>query len=142
MGAEMDWLKMLGTTEHPMRDDWLNHGPRTTDLVTSRKRMAMRPGDGIALYATGRGAVFAFGTVTSFAYERPDPGHEGFEWCINVDLGDNYREFLHDGVPLDLVSVDVRDLRKSIKQKSHIRLSPAEFEAIRKALATRADRTG
>jgi len=131
----MDWLKMLGTTEHPMQDDWLNEGFRTTDFVTSRKRMSMRPGDGIALYATGLGSVFAFGRVTSFVYERPDAGQEGFEWCVNVDLGDNYREFIHEGVPLDLVSVDGRDLRGSIKQQSHIKLSPVEFDAIRKALA-------
>jgi hypothetical protein len=131
----MNWLKMLGTTERPMRDDWLNEGTRTTDYVTSRKRMSMRPGDGIALYATGRGAVFAFGTVTSFVYERPDSAGEGFEWCVNVDLSDNYREFLHDGVPLDLVSIDGRELSRSIKQQSHIKLTPSEFEAIKNALA-------
>ncbi len=130
----MDWLKMLGTTERQMQDDWLNEGPRTTAFVASRKRMSMRPGDGIALYATGRGSVFAFGTVTSFAYEEPDPEGEGFEWRVNVDLGTNYREFIHDGVPLNLVSVDGRELSKSIKQQSHIKLSPVEFEAIKKAL--------
>jgi hypothetical protein len=130
----MDWLKMLGTTERQMQDDWLNEGKRMKDCVASRKRMSMRPGDGIALYATGRGAVFAFGRVTSFAYQRPDPNDEGFEWCVNVDLGSNYRDFLHEGVPLDLVSVDGRDLRKSIKQQSHIKLSPVEFDAIRRAL--------
>jgi hypothetical protein len=131
----MDWLKMLGTTEHQMQDDWLNEGQRDKNFVASRKHMSLRPGDGIALYATGVGAVFAFGTVTSFAYEKPDVNGEGFEWRVNIDLCNNYREFLHDGVPLDLVSVDGRDLRKSIKQQSHIKLSPAEFEAIKKALA-------
>jgi hypothetical protein len=130
----MDWLKMLGTTERQLQDDWRNKETRPTNCVTSRKRMSMRPGDRIALYATGQGAVFAFGRVTSFAYPRPDPNDEGFEWCVNVDLGSNYREFLHEGVPLNLVSVDGRDLRKSIKQQSHIKLSPVEFDAIRRAL--------
>jgi hypothetical protein len=37
---------------------------------------------------------------------------------------------------LELVSVDGRDLRKSIKQQSHIKLSPIEFEAVKQALAS------
>jgi len=132
----MDWLKMLGTSEKQMQDDWLNEGTeRTTTFVASRKRLSMKPGDRIALYATGVGSVFAFGIVASFAYEKADEYGEGFEWRVDVDLGEDYKEFLHEGVPLDLVSVDGRDLRKSIKQQSHVRLSPAEFEAIRAALA-------
>lgn len=128
------WLKSLGTSEKPMRDDWLSEDRRNRDFVTSRKRMSMRPGDGIALYATGHGSVFAVGIVRSFAFEHGEPGHEDFDWRINVHL-DKTREFIHDGVPLDLVSVDDRDLRTSIKQKSQIRLSQTEFEAIRNALA-------
>jgi hypothetical protein len=132
----MDWLKMLGTTEHQMQDDWLNEGDREKTFVASRKRMSLRPGDGIALYATGVGSVFGFGTVTTFAYKKPDTNGEGFEWRVDVNLGNNYREFLHEGVPLELVSVDGRDLRKSIKQQSHIKLSPIEFDAVKKALAS------
>ncbi|HST34833.1 MAG TPA: hypothetical protein VLJ80_15085 [Solirubrobacteraceae bacterium] len=127
------WLKSLGTTTKPMKDDWLNEAHRMLDFVTSRKRMAMRPGDKLALYATGHGSVFAVGTVTSFAFEHGEPGHEDFVWRVNVQL-DQPREFIHEGVPLDLVSVDDRDLRVSIKQKSQIRLSSNEFEAIEASL--------
>jgi hypothetical protein len=129
------WLKSLGTSQNPMKDDWLNEYPRTTEFVTSRKRMTMKPSDGIALYASRHGSVFAFGTVKSFAFEHGEAGHEDFDWRVNVNL-ENFCDFLHEGVPLDLVSVDGRDLRSSIKQKSQIRLSPAEFEAIRRELAT------
>ena len=94
----MDWLKSLGTSSKPMRDDWLNEGRRTKDLVTSRKRMRMRPGDGIALYATGHGCVFATGRVESYAFEHGEPGHEDFEWMVRVELVQT-REFLHDGIP-------------------------------------------
>ncbi|HME04817.1 MAG TPA: hypothetical protein VKG38_17470 [Solirubrobacteraceae bacterium] len=133
----MDWLKMLGTTERPMQDDWLHEGNRTKEFFTSRKRMSMRPGDRVAYYATGLGSVFALGTVTSFAYQRPDENREGFEWRVDVNLDDASREFIHEGVPLEVVSVDGRDLRGSIKQQSHIKLTPAEFGAIEKALERR-----
>ena len=82
----------------------------------------------------GHGSVFAIGTVKSFAFEHGEPGHKDFDWRVDVQL-DHVREFLHEGVPLDLVSVDGRDLRGSVKQKSQIRLSPEEFKAIEKALA-------
>lgn len=95
----------------------------------------MHPGDGIALYATGHGCVFAVGTVKSFAFEHREPGHEDFDWGVHTQLG-HMREFLHDGLPLELFNVDGRDLRSSIKQKSQIRLSPVEFDAIRNALAS------
>jgi hypothetical protein len=38
-------------------------------------------------------------------------------------------------VPLEVVSVDGRDLRQSIRRQSHIKLRSAEFEAAAKALA-------
>lgn len=128
----MYWLKLLGTAGHPMQDDWTNEDERSGDLVASRQRMAMEPGDRIVCYATGVGSVFAVGTVTSFPYKAPDD--EGFEWRVNVELEDP-KQFLHEGVPLHYLNVDGRDLRKSIKRRSHVKLTQAEFDAAVKALA-------
>jgi hypothetical protein len=128
----MYWLKLLGTAGHQMQDDWTNEDERSGDFVASRKRMAMKPGDRVVCYATGIGSVFAVGTVTSFPYKAPDD--EGFEWRVSVELEDP-KQFLHEGVPLDYLNVDGRDLRKSIKRQSHVKLSRAEFEAAVKALA-------
>jgi hypothetical protein len=128
----MDWLKMLGTTEHQMQDDWLNEEDRSKGFVASRKRMSMRPGDRLVYYATGIGSVFAIATVTSFLYKQANA--EGFEWGVDVEL-QQHKQFLHEGLPLEVVSVDGRDLRQSIRRQSHIKLRPAEFEAAAKALA-------
>jgi hypothetical protein len=49
-------------------------------------------------------------------------------------------DFIHDGVPLDELNVDGRYLRESIKQHSHIRLTPAEYEAAVEQLAMAAKR--
>lgn len=57
------WLKMLGSTERKMDDAWLDTGN-----FGSRKPMHMKPGDRVACYATGRGSVFAVGTITSLSY--------------------------------------------------------------------------
>jgi hypothetical protein len=37
-------------------------------------------------------------------------------------------DFVHDGVPLEALNVDGRDLRRSIRQHSAIRLTQAEGE--------------
>ena len=129
-----DWLKMLGTTTNPMQDDWLN-GVERSEIVASRKRMSMRPGDRLVYYATGIGAVFAIATVKSFPYRKPDG--EGFEWRVDTEL-QQHKLFLHEGVPLEAISVGDRDLRRSIRQQSHIRLSSAEFEAAAQALTDEA----
>ncbi len=128
----MDWLKMLGTTKRQMQDDWLNEGDRSKGFVASRKRMNMRPGDRLVYYATGVGSVFAIATVTSFPYQQADT--EGFKWRVDIEL-QQHKQSLHEGLPLEVVSVDGRDLRQSIRRQSHIKLRPAEFEAAAKALA-------
>jgi len=48
----------------------------------------------------------------------------------------HWREFLHDGEPLEALNVGERDLRKVIKRRSHIRLTDAEFNAAVAALRT------
>jgi hypothetical protein len=128
------WLKNVGTSTQPLEDDWRSKRAWLSEFVTSRQRMSLKPGDGIAYYATGLGSVFAVGTVTSFVYEQPEEQHEDYTWRVDVNLS-HWRNFVHEGVPLELVSVEERDLRGSIKQKSHITLSPAEYEAISTALA-------
>jgi hypothetical protein len=131
----MDWLKNVGTSARPIEDAWRNNRDWLFKFVTSRQRMNMKPGDGIAYYATGLGSVFALGTVTSFVYEQREAEHEDFVWRVDVELS-RWRDFVHAGVPLEHVSVEERDLPGSIKQKSHIKLSPAEFAAIATALSS------
>ena len=94
----------------------------------------MAPGDGIVLYASGTGLFFAVGEVTSFPYRFEDDGQTDWPWRVNVKLAHS-REFLHDGVPLEVLNVDERDLRKTIKRRSHIRLSAAEYDAAVRVLS-------
>ena len=71
----MDWLKNVGTSTRPIEDAWRDDRDWLFRFVTSRQRMGMKPGDGIAYYATGLGSVFALGSVTSFVYERNEEEH-------------------------------------------------------------------
>lgn len=119
-----------------MPDDW-----RTIDVLTRAatfaRRPSLRPGDQIAYYASGKGIVFATGVVTSHPYEVHEDGTESnWPWRVNVQL-ERYVDFIHDGVALEDLSVANRNLRKSVRQQSHIRLSEDEFSVAETSLPKR-----
>jgi hypothetical protein len=68
--------------------------------------------------------VFAAGTVTSLPYPSTDP-----EWPmqVNVEL-ERGAGWLHEGIPLDRLNDGHRDLNVSIRRRSHIELTEAEYD--------------
>jgi EVE domain-containing protein len=111
-----------------MPDDW-RQIKVLTQAATFRRRPSIKTGDKIVYYAAGWGLVFAAGTVTSHPYY--DPEDQPWAWKVDVDV-EMYRTFIHEGVALDGLSVDGRELTRSMRRRSHLRLSEAEYrEAIR-----------
>lgn len=131
------WFKLLGMGDRkePLVDDWIStHGGILRNSVMFPPREPkVQKGDLIVLYAAGKRIVFAIAEATSFPYQRPDVDQR-WPWLVNVRYL-HRRQFLHDGIPLSAINVDGRDLAKSIRQKSHIRLSKIEYEAAVRALA-------
>ncbi len=128
------WLKTLGLGMLRAPDDWANrpHGPRKVKLdqaVMFPHRPSVMPGDRLVYYAAGWGVIFAEGEAISVPYEDRSYVEAGrtWPWWVNVRL-DHRREFIHDGVPLDAISVG-RDLRRLMRRRSHIRLTRAEYDA-------------
>ena len=127
------WLKALGTTADPMPDDWRSITV-LTHSATFGRHPSVKAGDGIVYYATGKGLVFAAGLVTSYPYQAESPTETHWPWRVNVRL-DHQKDFIHDGVPLEDLSVGERDLKVSMRRRSHIRLSQAEYDAAVGALS-------
>lgn len=130
------WLKTfgMGARESRMPDDWRSVRVLTAH-ATSKRNSSMKTGDGIVYYAAGFGLLFAAGTVTSYPYIEPTDGEEEWPWRVDVSLDEGASlRFIHHGVSLDEVSIDGRDLGRSIRQKSHIRLSETEHAAAIAAL--------
>jgi hypothetical protein len=128
------WLKVLGTAGDPLKDAWEDseHPGFGTEFVTSRRRIRrMRPNDGIALYAAKWQVVFAWGEVTSIPFE--DESEPDWPWRVNIRL-ERSVPFLHDGVPLGQANTPKRDLMISVRSKSHFKLEPAEFKAVKAKL--------
>jgi hypothetical protein len=134
-----NWLKALGGGARGKRipDDWSSLEDGLFDkCVTFGREPSVKRGDRIALYAAGWGLVFAVGEVTSYPYPRESLAGSNWPWCVDVHLNHSTR-FIHDGVPLDDLSVDSRNLRVSMRRRSHIRLSDAEYGAAVGALTQR-----
>jgi hypothetical protein len=113
------WLKMIGTTENPCPESW-NRGH--TDFV--RKPRRVRPGDHMVLYAVGGAKrVFAVAQVTS----EPYPSGEK-RWPFRVNISYEVNLPVSSGVHIDQVSTSKRDLRRSVRRASYIKLYPEEFE--------------
>jgi hypothetical protein len=125
-----NWIKALGggAREAQLPDDWgtvadgLFH-----NAVTFGRRPNIERGDQIALYASGWKLIFAVGEVTTYPYQAESSSETPWPWRVNVQLSRSVR-YVHDGVPLDALSVDGRDLSVSMRRRSHMRLSDAEYQ--------------
>jgi hypothetical protein len=140
------WLKALGGGPRigKMPDDWRSIGPGLfTQRVTFAQNSSVRPGDKVILYGAGWGAFFASGTAESYPFEvtEGDPWYEPddpWSWHVRFSL-EHHVDAIHDGVPLESLNVDDRDLRVAMRRRSHIRLSSREYEAGITALAAKED---
>jgi hypothetical protein len=129
------WLKVIGTTQWPLRDDWANHAPPLLRSASFGKKPgdgSFVPSDDFVDYAL-RGdlsRVDAIGKVVGpHRFDRTRVEDPGWPWLADVQILAK-RDRIADGFALDLLDVD-RELRRSVTQKSHIRLRPAEFAKAR-----------
>jgi hypothetical protein len=125
------WLKVIGKSDQPLRNDWGSHAPPLLRTMTFSKRSgqgSLVRGDEFVYYALHRGysRVVAIGRIVGDVYydhqRQIDPG---WPWLAPIEI-DAKRDLISDGFPLDRLDVG-RTLTRSVMQKSHIRLTDDEF---------------
>ena len=129
------WLKVIGTSSDPLRNDWVAHAPSLLRVASFGKRPdegSFVPGDLLVYYAL-RGdvsRVVAIGRVKDKAYydQARDPG---WPWLVPVEI-EAMKDFISDGFPLDRFDVD-RTLTRSVRRHSHIIMRPGELQLVRQA---------
>lgn len=128
------WLKVLGGGGEPLRDDWMEYenGLLERKVMYPRRPSVVR-GDRIVYYAAGWRRIFAEGEASSEPYREQSQQHARFPWWVNVHLG-LVRTFIREGVLLDSISVDGRNLAMAVRQAMHIRLRSREYESTVRAL--------
>lgn len=130
------WLKVIGKSDDPLRDDWGEHAPsilRYASFAKQPGRGSFVPGDDFVYHAIGRdlSRVVAVGRVVGEGFL--DDGRiekRGWPWLVPVELHAR-KELIRDGFSLDLLD-DRRELTKSVRRQSHIVLHQPEFEKARR----------
>src|SRR5438270_2470776 len=111
------WLKSLGYADEKRRmpDRW--DSVQDIDLrksVSFPQRPDVRPGDGIVMYASGTGLVFAAADATSFPYKQND---SDWPWWVDIEIVAAVDHIRH-GLPLDALAVDRREHNVRIRRRS------------------------
>jgi len=131
------WLKLIGCSKRPITGPPF-YGCYEEDHVGFRKerKPGIRMGDHLFLYAPGGSRrIFALAEAISDPEhnDKYNPQEEGscrwkinVRYLINLDVG--------DGIYIDEINTDQRDLMVSIQRQSHIRLFPEEYQIAFKRL--------
>jgi len=118
------WLKMIGTTGKPCPE------PYTKNYVGfPRRPRHIHSGDHMILYAVGgRKRVFAIAEVTSEVYKAGGNAGENARWPYRVDINYLVNMPASDGVHIKEVSTPERELLRSVRRQSYLRLRPEEYK--------------
>jgi hypothetical protein len=116
------WLKAIGQAKGPLMDAWFEERPQLLRRTGFPRRPRMEPGDRCVYYASVWRAVFA---VVEVAAEPALTGRVGTDrWPWTVDVEPLLAVPLLDRAPpVEAIGVPARSMR----QQSHIRLSPEHY---------------
>jgi hypothetical protein len=132
------WLKLVGSSDWPMpKDMWLSG---RTDLLTSvgfPKNPSVRAGDQLVYYAVGPSKVIGIVSVVSDPVQESGLTEKERRWGFRCKVTPRIAISEYARAP-DLEDLEPPGrrppLKKSIPQKSHIRLTQDEFDRAVSAL--------
>lgn len=138
------WLKILG--HQGLKQPLTEWKQDYVDLVTKRKgtKPSIKKGDKMVLYAVGEpNNIFALAEVTSEIRKSKNPEDDG-RWPYSVSI----RYEIEGGQPVNVVVADGvhlsranttggRDLAKSVRQNSYVKLNVQEYQQATVALIDR-----
>lgn len=115
------WLKAIGAQGLPVKNIWWNERDRDQGVDFPYRPRSIKRGDLLVVYAAGTGKVAGVLEVTSNWFE----GGETARWRYRMNTKIRAAKPVSEGIALDSLS-DEREIGKSIRQKSYVRLSDAE----------------
>jgi hypothetical protein len=124
------WLKSIGAVGWPADEVWWQDDRSRDECIRFPYRpRSIRPGDLMVIYASGTGKIV--GVVRA----KDEWYHEGAEerWPYRIDTEIVVARPISEGILLESIS-DEREITKSIRQKSHVRLSDREATTALEAL--------
>jgi hypothetical protein len=123
------WLKAIGAANWPAEEIWWDERERGAGVNFPFRPRSIEPDDLLVIYAAGTGNIVGVLRVTSpWRWEGKE---ERWPWRMDTEIVVALP--LSEGKPLHGIS-DERQIAKSIRQKSHIKLSDKEAKAALAAL--------
>lgn len=131
------WLKSIGASDDELKKYWLRSRGDLLDQIRfakNKRPTGVSKGDRLVLYAAGWERVFGVAIVAS---EEPkeDPREKRWPWVLDVE------------VPLVIPRLDLAPHLKemdvattSVRQQSHISLTPDQFDKAVRALLSSIER--
>jgi hypothetical protein len=115
------WLKAIGAQGWPVDEIWWDERNRSQGVDFPYRPKSVKPGDLMVLYAAGLGVLIGVAEVAG-AWYRADT-HPRWPWRVDIKMVASRPA--SQGIPLDILAGE-RPIGKSIRQRSHIRLSDDE----------------
>jgi hypothetical protein len=115
------WLKAIGSKDSPIDEIWWEDRERVLIIDFPNRPKSVKPGDLLVVYAAGKGVIVGILEVTD-KYYRAD-NYERWPWALKTKR--LVAKPLSEGASLEVLD-DERPIGKSIRQKSHIKLSRGE----------------
>lgn len=116
------WLKAIGAQGLPADERWWNDHDRGQWIDFPYRPRSVKQGDMLVIYAAGTGKVVGVVRVTSATWYE---GGNRQRWPYRLDVEVVKAVPVTEGIELASLSNE-REIGKSIRQKSHVRLSDAE----------------
>ena len=130
------WLKSLGTHKDRIPATGLASIAWVTDDIGFPVDPNVRPGDRLVLYASGFGQIFGVVEVNL----PPSLDSRAEPWGYRVPVRARIViDDLERAPRLETLNAGSRDVRRSIRQQSHIRLAAEEYDTAVEALQRHAD---
>lgn len=138
------WIANAGTSEHPPPANWYRAGAewrrKWGDVAMFARRPSIEPGDRLVYHAVGSASQFKTGRIFSVVEVISDPApsaHDRWPWQVE-------HRMLVPGPRLpSCPSIDDIDVAPtSLRQQSHVRISPEQGKEAERLIARAAERSG
>lgn len=127
------WLKLVGATDAPMPNRWLDGRSDLRDEVGFTKRSSVDIADALVMYAIPQGRIIGIAEVRSHPIKSPKTGEERWPWRSKIEWRIAIADYGRCPT-LDEIEDGRRSLRKSVQRQSHIGLSWGEYQRARELL--------
>ena len=129
------WLKLVGATDAPMPDRWLDGRADLADEVGFTKRAGVEIGEELVMYAIPQGKIIGIAEVVSHPIKGRKDGEERWPWRSKIRWTVAIADYDRCPSLADIEDPSGRKLSVSVRRQSHITLTWEEYTQAKDMLA-------